>query len=157
MKTEQMNSFTARITQASQTGLVVITYEIIITYIENAKASFTKNDFMQFQSEIKEAQKFLKDLQYNLNMELEISRNLMSLYIFCNKQLIEAMIKSTVGPLESVEKIINNLSTAFNEILKEDHSMPAMRNSEVVYAGLTYGKHALNETRMNSVNRGYKV
>lgn len=44
MTEEKIREFSLRISQTSRTGLVAITDEIIITYIEDAKKALGEND-----------------------------------------------------------------------------------------------------------------
>jgi flagellar protein FliS len=157
MLKEQINTFSTRITQASKLGLVGITYEIILSYIQNAKDALDNDDTSIFNSEIKEAQKFLRDLQTSLDMKQAISRELMALYIYCNKQFVLAIVKKSAEPLTVITTIITNLHSAYSSILKKGDLSPAMTNTEQLYAGLTYGKHSLNETTLYSEQRGYKA
>ena len=48
MTTEEIKSYTMRISQSTRTELVVITYEIIINYIESAKESLAEEDISKF-------------------------------------------------------------------------------------------------------------
>lgn len=156
MDKERMQSFIARITQASQTGLVVITYDIILEYLNSATNLLKKDDIVSFEMEIIEAQKFLRNLQDSLDMNVGLSRELMALYIYCNKQLIDARIKKDSSYLDIVTKVITNLCDGYIEVNKKDNSS-IMTNTEQIYAGLTYGKKSLNETTLYSEQRGYKA
>jgi len=53
--------------------------------------------------------------------------------------------------------VLKKLLIGFEGVSKEDHSGPMMRNTQQLYAGLTYGKGKLNETYidLNSRNRGF--
>lgn len=38
-----------------------------------------------------------------------------------------------------------------------EQSLPSMKNTEKIYAGLTYGKNDLNEMVMSDKNRGFNA
>ena len=154
MEKEKIQSFLTRITQTSQTGLVVITYDIILAYIESASNHISNIE--AYDEKLIEAQKFLRNLQESLDMTIDLSKDLMALYIFCNKQIIDARIKKDASYLDVVIKVLANLRDGFQEIAKHDTSS-TMANTEQIYAGLTYGKNSLNETTLYSEERGFKI
>ena len=157
MKKESMQAYSKRITQANRTELVVITYEIIIEHIKNAQISFENQE--EFSNDLDQAQAFLKELIVSLDFEHQISYNLMSLYIFINKQLIEAKLKKSCEMLPRVQGMLESLLSSFREVSKQDNSAPLMQNTQKVYAGLTYGRDDVNEMSLASDdrNRGFKA
>ncbi len=61
MEKDLIRAFTARITQASRTELVVIMYEIILSDIDSAKTHYKDGDITMFVPELKHAQRFLNE------------------------------------------------------------------------------------------------
>ena len=53
MNKEAIQFFTARITQASKSELVVILYEMTLTKIEEAERSYRENNLSYFDKELK--------------------------------------------------------------------------------------------------------
>ncbi len=154
-----MKGYTARITQASRTELVVIMYEIILTDIASAKTYYSRGDRSMFVRELKHAQRFLNELMATLDYHYELSFRLMSLYIFINKALITAISRKKTNSLEEAESILQILFEGFKGVSKEDLSGPVMQNTQQLYAGLTYGRGVLNETYINpnESSRGFKA
>ena len=53
---------------------------------------------------------------------------------------------------------MQRLRDAWAEVAKQDRSAPLMKNTDVVYAGMTYGKHdVLTGSSAAGTNRGYLV
>ena len=50
---------------------------------------------------------------------------------------------------DTVREVMGKLKDAFIEVAKEDDSAPVMENTQQLYAGLTYGKGALNEVLLS--------
>ncbi len=159
MEKELAKSFAARITQASKTELIVIMYEVILSDIQSAKEKLGNGETEGFKHDIKHGQKFLNELMSSLDYTYDISLNLMSLYIFINKALVDAQYQMERKPLQDAEEVLQILMKGFEGIVKEDKSGPVMRNTGQIYAGLTYGRGVLNETYVdpNQVNRGFKA
>lgn len=157
MEKESIQAYSQRITQANRSELTVITYEILIEHISNAQKSFENRN--AFVSDIENAQAFLKELMVSLDFNYEISYNLLSLYIFMNKQLIEAKLRNSVEMLPRVQNMLEGLLSSFKEVSKQDTSQPLMQNTQKIYAGLTYGRNDVNEMPLagNDSNRGFRV
>ncbi|MDE6181733.1 MAG: flagellar protein FliS, partial [Eubacteriales bacterium] len=74
--------YVAKISSASPLQLVIINFEIIIDYINESKKYINTKD-KNFDFNVKKSRQFLMELRSSLNMEYEISENLMSIYNFC--------------------------------------------------------------------------
>lgn len=157
MNKEAIQSFTARITQASRSELVVILYEMTLAKIEEAEKSYVDNDLKNYDKELKGAQRYVSELMAALDYRYKISYELLSLYIYCNKHIIRAIVRQNPLTLQYAKAILKKLLIGFEEVSKADNSGPMMRNTQQIYAGLTYGKGTLNETSVDPSNnsRGF--
>lgn len=157
MNKDSIQSFAARITQASRSELVVILYEMTLLKIEEAEKSYLDNDLTNFDKELKGAQKYVSELMAALDYRYKISYDLLSLYLYTNKHIITAIVKQNPLTLQTAKVILMKLLTGFEEVSKADKSGPMMRNTQQLYAGLTYGKGTLNETFIdpNNKSRGF--
>jgi flagellar protein FliS len=150
---EAIKAFSARVTQASKSELTVILYEMILTEIKDAKEAFRNGDMTAFDKELKFAQKYITELQGNLNYRYAISYDLLSLYLYVNKRIIQAILRRVPDTLDSAESVLNKLLVGFEGVRESDKSGPVMRNTQQLYAGLTYGKGFLNETFIDPSNK----
>jgi flagellar protein FliS len=157
MKKEAIRDFTVRVTQASPSELTVILYEMILAEIKEAKEAYESGDLAAFDKELKLAQKYITELQASLDFHYKISYDLLSLYLFVNKRIITAIIRRETSTLDSAESIMKKLLVGFEGVSGADKRGPVMRNTQQLYAGLTYGKGHLNETYIDpgNKNRGF--
>lgn len=153
MNKEAIQCFTARITQASKSELVVILYEMTLAKIEEAERSYRENDLSNFDKELKGAQRNVSELMAALDYKYSISYDLLSLYLYTNKHIITAIVKQNPLTLQYAKTILKRLLEGFEEVSKADTSGPMMRNTQQLYAGLTYGKGTLNETFIDPSNK----
>lgn len=153
MKKEDIQVFTTRISQASKSELIVILYEMALTQIKEAKVSFELGNIDLYHKELKNAQKYVGELMASLDYQYTISYDLMSLYVYVSKRIITAIMKNNPISLDSAENVLNKLLIGFEGVSKADNSGPMMRNTQQVYAGLTYGKGKLNETYLDPSNK----
>lgn len=157
MKKETIQDFTVKITQSNRSQLVVIIYELIQISLEEAEEYVQKGDMEQFKFVLSRAQGLIKELMEALDFNYPISVELLQLYLFVNRKLLQAMIQKRTEPLTGLDKVIGNLKHAFEQVCKQDHSPPLMLNTQKIYAGLTYEKSSLSEICSGDTNRGYQV
>lgn len=159
MTKELIQAYTARITQASKTELIVITYEILLSDVKEAQAAFANGDTTQYGKVLKHGTTLINELMRSLDYQYDVSYNLMSLYIYVSKCFVEANYKKDPTILENAVMVIKKLLEGFKEISSQDMSGPVMQNTQQLYAGLTYGRGTLNEVYIDPQehNRGFKA
>ncbi|RDU25069.1 flagellar export chaperone FliS [Anaerosacchariphilus polymeriproducens] len=156
MKKEKIQEYTLRISQSNRTQLVVVIYDILLTYLSEAEDADAKEDKNEFRYAVRKAQPFVTELMSALNFQYEISYELMRLYLYVNRSLALSLIKNDSSELKGPKIVIKNLRKAFEEISRKDSSQPLMKNTQQIYAGLTYGKGCLKEfSNMQGENRGF--
>jgi flagellar protein FliS len=158
MTNEMKQAFTRRITKANRTQLVVVVYDMMLVYIDDAKNAKAKNDMHEFERSLELARNCIGDLRKSLNFDYELSKNLFSIYTYCDRQLANDIYSRKTDNLDPVCDMMKKLRDAFYEVSLTDDSKPMMENTQEVYAGLTYGKTDINETLVNpEAHRGFTV
>lgn len=121
------------INTASQGRLVVLLYEGIIkqlttaaNYIEN-NGKILPGNIEKYGICIQKAQAIITELQVSLDMEKggDIARNLMSLYVFFNEELLVANISHNREKLEFVLKMVKDLTESWRQIANSVANAPA--------------------------------
>lgn len=158
MTKECKQQFTLRITQANKTEMIVILYEMILTYMSDAEDELEKGEITAFREDLRKTRGCFGELLASLNLEYELAARLLSLYLYCNRELIKADIRKESEPLTHVRSVIEKLLAAYRELAEQDTSGPVMQNSQTVYTGLTYGKNKLSEDMTEEgTNRGFRA
>lgn len=158
MDKERIQNYTLRISQANKSQLIVILYELTDIYLSDAIQAFEKEDFAVFKNNCGYAGKCVADLLEALDFNYELAYPLMRLYIFISKEITLAGIKKDPAGLHYAKRLMGELKEAFDEVARQDQSMPVMENSQAVYAGLTYGKNQLNENLSDEGTlRGFRI
>lgn len=155
MTDEVKRDFTMRITQANKSGLIVILYEMYLTYLEEAIKA--EHDRAAFREGIRKARGCINELMNSLDFHYELSYNLLQLYVYVNKEMAGADVHKDAGPLKNCRKIMTRLMEVYQEVSRTDTSAPVMENTQAIYAGLTYGKGELTESLVNQGSRGFFV
>ena len=164
MKKEDKQQFTFRITQANSTQLVVILYEMLLCYLEDAVQALAQEETAgeggqdDFREAVRKARGCLNELIGSLHMEYEPAPALMQLYLFCIRRLAFGEQRRNAGVLGEIRSVIEPLHDAYGKLAEKNNAGPVMRNSQTVYAGLTYGRNTLTENMTDQgANRGMLV
>lgn len=157
MTRELKQDYTLRISQANSTQLVVIIYEMLLDYLKEARDNLLLGEIDNFHDSIRRATGCIRELTSSINNNADISGNLFSLNMFCIRELAKADVHHTCEEIYNVELIVRKLYDAYKEATKDDMSSPIMNNTQLVYAGLTYGKESLIVNLNSSASRGYIV
>lgn len=158
MTKELQQEFTLRITQANKTQLITILYELVLLYLDEAKETLASEDKAEYKNAIRKIRGCMDELITSLHMEYSLAQNLLQLYLYINRELVQANMHYNQENLDHVETIIERLHAAWQRIEPQDTSEPVMGNTQTVYAGLTYGRNTLTENMSDlKENRGFCV
>lgn len=91
MTREQLKDYGIKVTQANGTELVKLTLELAAEYVGEAEKSVDDKDL--FTVRINKARAFIAHLISSLNMQYEISSQLLNIYLYLNSELLKAGIK----------------------------------------------------------------
>ena len=157
MEREKLQECTRRVTQASRTELIVIMYDVILEDTAAARRALGQDDAEGYERELKHAGRFVNELMGALDFQYGLSRELFRLYSYLNRTLIRARLSRGAALLDSADSMVQKLRDAFAQVSAQDESGPVMRNTEQVYAGLTYGRGSLNESYLDpsGAKRGF--
>lgn len=155
MKKEDKQQFTLRITQANATELVVILYEMLLCYLEEAEQALLADEKAVFHEAVRKARGCLNELVGSLHQEYEPAPTLLQLYLFCIRRLARAEQRQDSELFGEIKRVIVPLHDAYQQIAGQNSAGPIMGNSQTVYAGLTYGRSSLTENMADQgANRG---
>lgn len=145
MTREQKQEYTLRISQANSTQLIIILYEITLTYLKDANDRYEQGYKEEFGKQILSARKCIDEMMNNLNYEYEIARNLKQIYLAMKKDIRTAYLEESPERIIPVYKNLESLLSAYKKIGSQDTSAPIMEHTQTVIAGLTYGKNSISE------------
>ncbi|SFI76614.1 flagellar protein FliS [Treponema bryantii] len=120
---------------ASQGRLVVLLYEGAVKHLKAALNLFGQDDKLkpgdieQFGIHLQKTQAIITELQVSLDMEKggDIARNLMSLYVYFNEELMDATISHNKSKIEFVLTKIDDLAGAWRTIANSTANAPAAK------------------------------
>lgn len=158
MTAEQKKEFTRKISQANTAEMIVILYDIALVYVTDAIHYMDERDIGNAKIQADYAKKCVEEMIRNLHFEYEIAKNLHQIYLSMKKSLREGIRDEKKEQLISVRNNLQKLREAYAQIASQDDSAPIMTHTQTVVAGLTYGRHSLNENLSDvGCDRGFRV
>ena len=113
-KTYEQNS----VTTASAGELTIMLYNGCLKFIKKAKQAIEKNNIEERNTNIQKAQNIIRELMVTLNMDYEVSKNMMALYDFIIQSLLEANIKNDLKKLEEAEQIVIDFRDTWKQVIQ---------------------------------------
>lgn len=147
--------FIRRITQCNRSQLLLVTFDICLTYMEEAEQCCSREEWEGYRDALRDADHCVERLQDTLNFQYDISMQLYPLYSFCRGSLMQALYQRRTEGIEHAKRVLTQLQAAFEQAAGQDTSEPLMQNTQQIYAGMTYGKKQLNEDYREPDSRGF--
>ncbi|WP_338751544.1 flagellar export chaperone FliS [Bacillus sp. FJAT-52991] len=112
---------------ASPGELTLMLYNGCLKFIRKAKEAIKEKNYEQKNVNIQKAQKIIRELMVTLNMDIDISKEMMTLYDYLNRRLIDANLKNDIEILNEVE--------GFVEEFRDTWKLVIQKNRQTQYAG----------------------
>lgn len=158
MTNDQITTFTLRIANANKTEMMVILYDIALTYVSDAKKALEYGDKTDYRNQIEHIKSTVRELMNSVNPSVNPGRHILSLYVYCNQELTKASLDYDIEALSNAERIFEKFRTTYEEVAKKDKTAAVMEHTETIYSGLTYNKNSKQESfSAENYNRGFLV
>lgn len=128
------------INTASQGKLVVLLYEgavkqlsLAVNYFE-ADGRILPNNIEKFGNAIQKAEAIISELEVSLDMKKggEIAKNLMSLYLYFNEELVQANINKDKNRILTILGMLKDLTESWRTISSSTANAGAMQTESVL-------------------------
>ncbi|MGE8206914.1 flagellar export chaperone FliS [Heyndrickxia sp. NPDC080065] len=113
-QTYQNNS----VTTASPGELTLMLYNGCLKFTHLAKTAIKQKNIEEKNQNILKAQNIIQELMVTLNMDQEVSKNMMSLYDYIHRQLIQANINNDIAILEEVEGFVTEFRDTWKQVIQ---------------------------------------
>ena len=127
-----------RVTTTGQGEILLLLYDGCINFLHKAKDCLAANDMAGKGNYISKALDIVEELTNTLDMETggPIAGNLLELYRFCARRLIQANIKKSPEIVDEVVNILGGLQSAFEAIV----NLPEARDAAARLAAGQQGR-----------------
>jgi flagellar secretion chaperone FliS len=117
-----INAYQAYQNNAVQTAspgeLTLLLYNGCIKFIKLAKKAIEEKNMAEKNTNLIKAQDIVQELMVTLNMEYEISKNMMSMYDYIYRRLIEANVKNDLSILDEIEGYVTEFRDTWKQVIQ---------------------------------------
>ena len=113
-KSYQQNS----VNTASPGELTLMLYNGCIKFIKLAKKAITDKNVEEKNTNLIKAQNIIHEFMVTLNMDVKVSSELMVMYDYINRRLVEANVNGDPAILEEVEGFVTELRDTWKQVIQ---------------------------------------
>ncbi|MGV3665329.1 MAG: flagellar export chaperone FliS [Leptospira bouyouniensis] len=120
------------ISTVSQIKLIVMLFDGAIRFLGVAKDNMTPRKYDVVNNNIIKTQDIITELLLSLNMEegKEVANNLLSLYIYLKKRLLEANMRKDKAIIDECIKILGELKNSWEDLEKKEPQAPSQSSNQ---------------------------
>lgn len=156
MNSELKKAYALRISQANNVEMIIVSYEIINTYLTDALNNVTLA--AEYDSNLDMAGRCIEEMMANLHYEYELAKALKQLYVYMKKLIRDAKYNKDTEAIKEIQKLVMRLHDSYAQIRNQDTSDTLMKNTQAVMTGMTYGKNRILDELTNECSpRGFLV
>ncbi|OAS85816.1 MULTISPECIES: flagellar export chaperone FliS [Metabacillus] len=106
------------VTTASPGEVTLMLYNGCLKFIKLASSAIENKEIENKNTNIQKAQKIITELMVTLNMDLEISKNMIVMYDYINHRLTEANVKNDESILKEVEGLVVEFRDTWKQVIQ---------------------------------------
>lgn len=103
---------------ASPGELTLMLYNGCLKFITLAKKAIKAGNVQDKNTNLIKAQNIIHEFMVTLNMEIKVSEELMVMYEYIHRRLVEANVKSDETILEEVEGLVTELRDTWKQVIQ---------------------------------------
>lgn len=106
------------VTTASPGELTLMLYNGCLKFLTRAKKAIEEKNIEEKNTNIQKAQAIISELMSTLNAELEVSKQMIPLYDYMNRRLMEANINNDPTIIVEIEGLVTEFRDTWKEVIK---------------------------------------
>ncbi|AEH46430.1 flagellar export chaperone FliS [Parageobacillus thermoglucosidasius] len=106
------------VSTASPGELTLMLYNGCLKFLNKAKQAMREGNIQERNTNLQKAQRIIQELMATLNQKYEIAKQMMIMYEYMNRRLIEANIKNDISIVEEVEGFVAEFRDTWEEVIR---------------------------------------
>jgi len=106
------------VTTASPGELTLMLYNGCLKFLNKAKLAIQDKNIQDKNTNLIKAQAIISELMATLNMDIEVSKNMLALYEYMNRRLVEANIQNDISIIQEVEGLVTEFRDTWKEVIR---------------------------------------
>lgn len=119
-----------QILTATPEALTLMLYNGCLKFMQEGLEALNKKDYEQTNTSLQKAEAIISEFRITLNMNYEISHQLLPLYDYVYNLLVEANMKSNPDKIVEAQGIIRELRDAWAQAMKKARAEKAQDNPD---------------------------
>ncbi|MGM7702909.1 flagellar export chaperone FliS [Pseudalkalibacillus sp. Hm43] len=115
-QTYQQNS----VGTASPGELTLMLYNGCLKFLKQAKTAIETGNVQDKNTNLQKAQKIIQELMVTLNTDVPVGNQMLQLYDYMNRRLIDANVKNDVTIIEEVEGLTTEFRDTWKEVIQQN-------------------------------------
>ncbi|WP_019153809.1 flagellar export chaperone FliS [Robertmurraya massiliosenegalensis] len=103
---------------ASPGELTLMLYNGCLKFLQKGKQAMKDKNIEEKNKNLQKAQKIIQELMITLNQDYGIAKEMMQMYEYMNRRLIDANVQNSVEILEEVEGYVNEFRDTWKEVIR---------------------------------------
>ncbi|MCP1143755.1 flagellar export chaperone FliS [Lysinibacillus endophyticus] len=106
------------VTTASPGELTLMLYNGCLKFLVKGKEAIVDNNIQEKNTNIQKAQAIIKELMVTLNTDQDVAKQMLSLYDYMNRRLIEANIKNDISMIDEVIELTTDFRDTWKQVIQ---------------------------------------
>lgn len=103
---------------ASPAELTLMLYNGCLKFIHQGKIAIQAKNIEEKNTNIVKAQKIIQEFMVTLNMDIPVSKDLLAMYDYLNRRLMEANLKNDVAILDEVSGFVTEYRDTWKQVIQ---------------------------------------
>lgn len=116
---------------ASPGELTLMLYNGCLKFIASARKAIQEKNIQEKNTNLLKAQKIIQELMVTLKMDYEVSKNMMALYDYIHRRLIEVNLKNDLEILAEVEGYVTEFRDTWKEVIQINRQKQYAKGGQV--------------------------
>jgi len=117
--TNPYQSYQANAVQTASPGeLTLMLYNGCLKFIKLARKAMEEKNVEEKNTNLLKAQKIIQELMVTLNMDYDVAKNMMTMYDYMYRRLMEANVKNDLTILEEVEGYVTEFRDTWKQVIQ---------------------------------------
>nr|WP_309098571.1 flagellar export chaperone FliS [Fredinandcohnia onubensis] len=106
------------VSTATPGELTLMLYNGCLKFIKLSRKAIEENNIEAKNTNLQKAQNIIREFMVTLNMDVEMSKNMMVMYDYINRQLLEVNLKNDLDILTEVEGLVTDFRDTWKEVVQ---------------------------------------
>lgn len=103
---------------ASPGELTLMLYNGCLKFLSQARKAIESGSIEDRNRNVQKAQSIIQELMVTLNMDIAVSKDMLSLYDYLNRRLVEANLKNDAAIVQEVEGFVIEFRDTWKEVVQ---------------------------------------